>query len=166
VADVRVNWTRFVEDYRNPAAGFDPTTLGYPAYMANSSEALQMPSLSFSSYNNLGNRYFWYHNPSDSFQIFGDVVKVRGNHTMKFGADVRQYRMSYFTNGNSTGTFTFGSSWTNGPFSNSASSPTGQDFAGFLLGLPSSGSYDLNTFATMRSKYVSLFYQDDWRKAI
>ncbi len=163
VADVRLNWTRFVEDYRNPAAGFNPANLGYPAYMANDSEALQMPSLSFSNYTNLGNRYFWYHNPSDSFQIFGDTVKVRGKHSIKFGADLRDYRMSYFTTGNSTGAFTFGSSWTNGPFANSAASPAGQDFAAFLLGLPSSGSYDLNTFATMASKYVSLYYQDDWR---
>jgi hypothetical protein len=162
VGDIRLNWTRFVEDYRNPSDGFDPTTLGYPQYMKASSEALQMPSLSFSSYANLGNRYFWYHNPSDSFQIFGDLVKVHGNHTLKFGADVRQYSMSYFTNGNSTGNFTFGSSWTNGPFSNSASSPNGQDFAAFLLGLPNSGSYDVNTFATMKSNYQALYYQDDW----
>ena len=163
VADVRLNWTRIVEDYVNPSKGFNPTTLGYPAYMANASEALQMPSISFSNYQNLGNTYFWYHNPSDSFQIFADVVKVRGNHTMKFGGDVREYRMSYFTTGNSAGTSTFGSSWTNGPFSNSAASPIGQDFAAFLLGLPSSGSYDLNTSATMESKYMSLYYQDDWR---
>lgn len=77
--------------------------------MKTASEALQMPSISFSSYQNLGNTYFWYHNPSDSFQIFGDLLKVRGNHTIKLGGDVREYRMSYFTNGNSTGTFTFGS---------------------------------------------------------
>jgi hypothetical protein len=163
VANVRLNWTRFVEDYRNPSEGFDPATLGYPQYMKSSSEALQMPSLSFSSYANLGNRYFWYHNPSDSFQIFGDMVKILGKHSMKFGGDFRDYRMSYFTNGNSTGTFTFGSSWTNGPFTNSASSPAGQDFASFLLGLPSSGSYDLNTAATMKQRYLSLFYQEDWR---
>jgi hypothetical protein len=163
VSDIRLNWTRFVEDYRNPSTGFDPATLGYPPYMTSSSEALQMPSLSFSGYANLGNRYFWYHNPSDSFQIFGDMVKIHGDHTMKFGGDLREYRMSYFTTGNSTGTFTFGSSWTNGPLTSSASSPTGQDFASFLLGLPSSGSYDLNTFATMQSKYISLYYQDDWR---
>ena len=163
VSDVRVNWTRIVEDYVNPSAGFNPTTLGYPAYLAAASEALQLPSVSFSNYQNLGNTYFWYHNPSDTFQIFGDLVKILGNHSMKFGGDVRENRMSYFTTGNSTGTFTFGSSWTNGPFSNSAASPIGQDFAAFLLGLPSSGSYDLNTSATMESKYVSLHYQDDWR---
>ena len=163
VADVRVNWTRIVEDYVNPSAGFNPTTLGYPAYMTSASEALQLPSLSFSNYQNLGNTYFWYHNPSDSFQVFGDMVKILRTHNMKFGGDVREHRMSYFTNGNSAGTFTFGSSWTNGPFSNSAASPMGQDFAAFLLGLPSSGSYDLNTSATMQSKYISLYYQDDWR---
>jgi len=164
-ADFRLNWTRIVEDYVNPSAGFNPTALGYPAYMANSSEALQLPSISFpsSTFQNLGNTYFWYHNPSDSFQIFGDVVKVWGNHTLKFGADLREYRMSYFTTGNSTGTFTFGSSWTNGPFSNSAAAPLGQEFAALLLGLPSSGSYDLNTSGTVQSLYISPFLQDDWR---
>ncbi len=164
-SDIRLNWTRFVEDYVNPSKGFNPTALGYPAYMASASESLQIPSISFpgSTFQNLGNTYFWYHNPSDSFQIFGDVVKVWGNHTFKFGADVRQYRMSYFTTGNSTGTFAFGSSWTNGPFSNSAAAPLGQEFAAFLLGLPSSGSYDLNTFGTVQSLYVSPFFQNDWR---
>lgn len=38
----------FVEDYRNPSARFDPTTLRCPRYMTSSSEALQMPSVSFS----------------------------------------------------------------------------------------------------------------------
>ncbi len=164
-ADVRLNWTRFVEDYVNPSLGFNPTSLGYPAYMTSSSESLQIPSISFpsSTFQNLGNTYFWYHNPSDSFQIFGDMVKVQGTHTFKFGVDAREYRMSYFTTGNSTGTFTFGSSWTNGPFSNSAAAPLGQEFAAFLLGLPSSGSYDVNTSGLVQSKYISPFFQDDWR---
>jgi hypothetical protein len=147
-SDIRLNWTRFVEDYVNPSKGFNPTALGYPGYMASASESLQIPSVSFrgSTFQNLGNTYFWYHNPSDSFQISGDVVKVWGNHTLKFGADVRQYRMSYFATGNSTGTFAFGSSWTNGPLSNSAAAPLGQEFAAFLLGLPSSGSWQMAQF--------------------
>jgi hypothetical protein len=165
VADVRLNWTRIVEDYVNPSAGFNPTAVGFPAYMANSAELLQLPSMSFpsSTFQNLGNTYFWYHNPTDSFQIFGDLVKVRGSHTLKVGADLREYRMTYFTSGNATGNFVFGTGWTNGPLSNSAGAPLGQEFAAFLLGLPSSGSYDLNTFGTVQSKYISLFWQDDWR---
>jgi hypothetical protein len=164
-ADVRLNWSRFVEDYVNPAAGFDPTTLGYPAYLAASAEVLQMPSVSFSgsAFQSLGNRTTWYHMPSDSFQIFGDLVKVHGSHTLKFGVDLREYRMSRFAPGNATGTFSFGTNWTNGPFSNSAAAPIGQEFAAFLLGLPSSGSYDLNTYGQTQSKYFAPFLQDDWR---
>ena len=39
----------------------------------------------------------------------------------------------------------------------------GQDFAAFLLGLPSRGQFDLNGYATAVSKYYALFVQDDWR---
>ncbi len=164
VSDVRLNWTRFVEEYVNPANGFNPTNLGYPAYVASTAEVLQMPSVSFSgsTYQNLGMRTTWSRIPTDSFQIFGDLVKVHGQHTLKFGVDLREYRMSRFAPGNATGTFNFSTSWTNGPFSNSASAPLGQEFAAFDLGLPSSGSYDLNTYAQTRTRYIGLFIQDDW----
>src|SRR5262249_43737716 len=58
---------------------------------------------------------------------------------------------------------TSSTNWTNGPLSNSAASPLGQDFAAFLLGLPNSGSIDLNSQSTSGSKYYAFFLQDDWR---
>ena len=39
----------------------------------------------------------------------------------------------------------------------------GQDFASFLLGLPYSGTYDLNTYGSWYSYYGAGFVQDDWR---
>src|SRR5262249_39613176 len=61
------------------------------------------------------------------------------------------------------GRYVFNSSWTNGPLNNAAASPLGQDFAAFLLGLPSSGQFDLNAQSTSGSKYYAIFLQDDWR---
>jgi hypothetical protein len=184
--DVRLNWTRFSSIIGSPTDGLDPTTLGFPSYITASSQFPLLPFITFSScsvtaggtasYSCLG-----YNGDSrsanDIYQLFGDVIKIWGNHTTKIGGDARSARLNYFINGNSAGTYTFNSSsvnsvpsttqiaqtWTNGPLNNAVPAPIGQDFAAFLLGLPSSGSFDLNTHSSARSNYYAAFVQDDWR---
>ncbi len=186
VMDVRFNWTRFNSIIGSPTDGLDPTSLGFPSYIAGNSQFPLLPFLTFSSCSVSAGaaasfQCLGYNGDSrsanDSYQLFGDIIKIRGNHTIKVGADIRDYRLNYFNNGNSAGTYTFNSSsvnsvpstsqiaqsWTNGPLNNAVPSPIGQDFAAFLLGLPSSGSFDLNSHATAGSKYYSVFVQDDWR---
>src|SRR5206468_2446215 len=92
-----------------------------------------------------------------------DVVKVRGNHSFKVGVDARELRESNVGYGASQGNFSFNSNWTRGPLDNSTTAPFGQDFAAFMLGLPTGGSYDINAFRTNQAKYLSLFVHDDWR---
>jgi hypothetical protein len=184
--NIRFNWTRFSSQIGSPTDGIDPTTLGFPAYIGAASQGLTLPNLTFSScsvVNGAGGSFqcLGYNGDSrsanDTFQLFGDVVKIRGNHTIKAGADIRDYRLNYYTNGNSSGSYAFNSStanstpsttqiaqtWTNGPLNNATPSPIGQDLAAFLLGLPSSGSIDLNSHGTAGSKYYAVFVQDDWR---
>jgi len=162
VADVRLNFTRLAEVHALPSSGFDPATLGFPGYMGSSSQSLQMPIMSLSTYQSLGasgaSNY-----PSQSLQLFGDIVKIKGNHTLKFGADIRQYRMNFITAGNSTGTFSFNNSWVRASSSASSTVAQGQDLASFLLGLPSSGSYDINSHSSFYNYYAAGFIQDDWR---
>ena len=163
VLDVRLNFSRMAETHASPNTGFDPTTLGFPGYIASHAEYLQMPVISLGNYQSLsasGNNNL----PSQSLQAFGSWMKIKGNHVLKFGGDARQYRLNTYTVGNSTGTFNFnGNSWVRA--SNSASSTVvmGQDFASFLLGLPYSGSYDLSTYGSWYQYYASPFIQDDWR---
>src|SRR4029077_18597495 len=76
---------------------------------------------------------------------------------------VRQYRESQLNAGYSNGIFTFSTNWTNGPLDNSPSAPIGQDLAAFLLGMPTSGQYDLNAFRQNKNNYYSAFLQDDFR---
>ncbi len=91
-------------------------------------------------------------------------MKIKGNHSLKFGGDLRQYRLNTYTVGNSTGTFSFnGNSYVRASSSASSTVTMGQDFASFLLGLPYSGSYDLSTYGSWYSYYASPFIQDDWR---
>src|SRR5262249_19951594 len=80
--------------------------------------------------------------------------------------DARQYRLNYRSFGSSTGNFSFGANnWVRQSSSASSTVAMGQDFAEFLLGLPTSGSYDQNASAMYYSYYGSVFIHDYWRVA-
>lgn len=173
VADVRADWTHMNEVHGDPSIGFNATTLGFPSYIASSSEYPILPAIQFSgscgsqtSFQCLGNTSDSV-DPSDAYQLFADIVKIAGKHSLKFGIDFRRYQFGYTNYAESSGAYGFGSTWTNGPTSTSAASAFGQDFAAFLLGLPSnSGStpgYTLNSAGVFRSYYYAVFVQDDWR---
>ncbi len=79
------------------------------------------------------------------------------------GVDFRQQRNSQTNFSNSSGSYTFSTNWTKGPLDNSTAAPLGQDFASFLLGLPTSGNFDVNSSRTNRAGYYALFLQDDFQ---
>ncbi|MCX6632995.1 MAG: TonB-dependent receptor, partial [Candidatus Solibacter sp.] len=58
--------------------------------------------------------------------------------------------------------YTFSTNWTRAA-DNSAAASVGQDLAAFLLGMPTSGSFDINALRTNQTKYLAVFVQDDWR---
>jgi len=176
--NTRFAWTRYIEVHRNPSDGFDLTSLGFPSFLQTSSQQPQFPIVNFSGcsvssgsqasfqclgYNAEGTDTF------DVYQAAVQVIKIQGNHSLKFGVDLRDYRWSSFTKGNSAGAYNFSSgltstsNWTNGPAFNAAPPPFGYDYAQFLLGLPTTATYDNNSANTVGSKYQALYLQDDWR---
>jgi hypothetical protein len=163
VMNVRLNWSRFREYTISFGDGFNATQLGFPSYIAAASPRIILPQLNFSQGFNQITSDTDGNTPFDIFQIFGDVVKIKGNHSIKMGADVRELRESNIGYGNSQGTYTFSTNWTRGPLDNSTGAPLGQDWASFMLGLPTSGGFDINAFRTDQSKYMAVFIQDDWR---
>ncbi len=167
VANVRLNWTRFRESTVPFGDGFDGTKLGFPSYIAAAAPRLLLPGIQFNSTSNTDYTRItsdtYGTTPFDIFQVFADVVKIQGNHSIKAGVDARELRESSAGYGNSEGSYNFGTNWTRGPLDNSTSAPLGQDLASFLLGLPTGGSFDINSFRTNQSKYLALFVQDDWR---
>ena len=174
VLDLRANWTRYVENHGSPADHIDPSTLGFPSYIDANSQFLMLPYVAFSSNGTgvsggarAGYEPLGYNgdqdNFNDSFLLAGQVEKVRGNHTMKIGVDARRYNWNAFTFGNSSGTYTFNSAWTDNPAVSTTAAPIGQDMAAFLLGFPSSGSFDVNTHSSVRADYLALYINDDWR---
>jgi hypothetical protein len=167
VLDIRANFTRMYEDHSSPSAGFDPTTYGFPSYLGGSSQYTQLPTMAFASNSGLqqlgfgGNANIL---PSQSLQLFGSLVMTRGAHNIKVGGDLRQYRLNYRSYGSSAGNFSFSANnWVRQASNSSSTVAMGQDLAEFLLGLPTSGTYDLNASAMYYSYYGAAFVHDDWR---
>jgi hypothetical protein len=100
--------------------------------------------------------------PTTIFQLFGDAVKSKGNFTLKFGVDARQYRLDITNYNADSGTFTFGSNFLTA--TSSAAAPTyGAGSASFLFGLPSSGSFYTPVTGNFHANYLAFFAQNDWR---
>jgi hypothetical protein len=160
--NIRGGWTRFVESNTRQSTGFDPTTLGFPAYVAANSARLAFPRIDFGQATDISEDGVGDTTPFDTFQVFSAVTKIIGGHTFKFGTDLRRQVESSNAFGRSAGFYTFGTNWTNAG-QGQASAPLGQDFAAFFLGLPTAGSFDVNASRTNSADYYAFFVQDDWR---
>jgi hypothetical protein len=166
VMNLRYGYTRMTRE-TDPlyGRGFDLTSLGFPKSLNDSiSPAFrEFPYFVINGYFNTQNigeaRYM------DTHTFVAALTKVHGNHTIDFGFEYRAYRQNKY-NGSSTrsGAYTFDQTWTRGPLDNSTTSPLGQGFAAFLLGLPSTSSnIARNTDFAEESTVWAGYVQDNWR---
>ncbi len=94
----------------------------------------------------------------NTFQWSDNLTWVKGNHTIKFGADVRRSRFDQFYYYNVNGEFVFDGS---GP--NAITSHDGATYASLLLGLPDSYSQGSGQSEAIRDTAVYPFIQDSWK---
>ena len=89
------------------------------------------------------------------------LTKIKGDHTIKVGANWLRGEVNYFQNNNPGGTFAF----TNAPTALDGTNPgsTGDGFAAFLLGLPTGGTYQSSSYTYGRSTYQAYFAEDSWQ---
>ncbi len=92
----------------------------------------------------------------NTFQWTDSLSWIKGNHTMKFGADVRRNRFDQILYFNVNGWFTFDSS---GP--NAVSFD--DNYPGYLLGLPDTYSQGSAQREDVRDTGLYLFAQDSWK---
>ncbi len=169
VINVRYGYNRFIRVTQgNPAsAGFDLTTLGFPAAYNNAipADIRRFPRFDIAGYQGtgVGGEY----RPNDTHNIVATLNKAAGAHFWKTGMEFRSYRETdkFFAN-NQTGQFNFDSSWTRGPLDNSPNSPNqlGQSVAALLLGLPASSSFVARAadYAEQSTSW-GFFFHDDWK---
>lgn len=90
---------------------------------------------------------------NNTYELSETVSKVEGNHSMKFGGDAHLDQVNAAPIAQFNGNFVF------------AGSETGNDFADFLIGVPSQyNQSQLDPFYA-RNRYIGLFAQDSWRIA-
>jgi len=90
------------------------------------------------------------------------VNNLHGSHNLRYGADLRLYRSFNKRGGYDVSPgFQFLPTYT-GPNDTASPAPIGQDFAAFLLGIPSGQMQRSASYAT-QDKFAGLFIQDDWR---
>jgi hypothetical protein len=179
VLDVRYGITNTETPERRRSSGFDVASLGYspsllglldpsvatfPNVYINtkaSTTPCQGPCTgTFSGFGNFrdgdGRTTGIVHALAATFNTF------RGKHNLRYGTDLRLYR-SFGARGGydvSPG-FQFLPTYT-GASDTASPAPIGQDFAAFLLGIPSGQMQRSASYAT-QDKFVGHFVQDDWK---
>ncbi len=162
VFNARYGYTLFRVLWTSPAnQGFNLASLGYPAGFVN---GLQQPALfgnyDFQGYSPLG----WFANVEDTgtYSLEGSVSKTAGRHNVRVGWDIRLTHFTFINPG--AFTFTSNSDFTSTDYNNTSSQATsGDGFATFLLGTPSTGNTTINANEFISSWYLAPWLQDDWK---
>ncbi len=94
----------------------------------------------------------------NTFQVSDNFSKIIGNHSLKFGVDTRYQKFDQFLFFNVNGTISFDSGG-----ENDLAPMDGNNYANYLLGLPSSYSQGSAQQEKVRSKSLYLFAQDTWK---
>lgn len=182
VFDLRVSFNKFTQE-RHPASGLDPSTLPFtPQALAAFRGYQYFPMIEIRNLDairpiraDLGSqRSDWNAGRLRPFMmgsIQPTMTKIFGNHTTKFGWDLRIVRENFISNGYQGSRLFFDGLYT-APASNSSTTlrnAFGRDIAAFLLGTPTAGSgstasqLDNAINYSVQSVYNGFFFHDDWR---
>lgn len=145
-----------------PSAGFDPTTLGFPSYIATATgEGNVFPSFSATGYSPLGPlvNFGVTQTYQNNFAWGGDVSMNRGRHNIKWGGTFRVYQVNNFRADDPAGNFSFTRSFTARTAADTAS---GDAIASMLLGIPAAGRIGIVPRLAASNHNFGVFFQDDW----
>ena len=157
--NTRVSWDRFDEPHEKVYGSVDPQLPFAGPYQLTGPP---FPQIDFGSYEDMFPRTF--RRPTnDAFSVNSNLSKSLGKHFLKAGAEYRAYQFSRLDEVATNGLFEFLNDFTRrDPLSNTGAA-SGNDFATFLLGLPTSGRVTTGTPRTEQYRYYAIYLQDDWK---
>src|SRR6266571_2767792 len=182
VFDLRVSFNNFTQE-RHPGLALDPSTLPFSAQAIAAFRGYQyFPMIEIRNLDairpiraDLGSmRSDWNAGRLRPFMmgsIQPTMTRIFGNHTTKFGWDLRIVRENFISNGYQGGRLFFDGTYTT-PASNSSTTlrnAFGRDIAAFLVGIATAGSgstasqIDNSINYSVQSVYHGFWAGDDWR---
>ena len=99
----------------------------------------------------------------NSFQWSDNLTKVSGNHTYKFGVDLRRQQFNQFYYYNVNGTFSYYGGGPNDPIALNNADGSQNLVPNFLLGLPDQFGQGSGQVEYIRDTGLYLFAQDSWK---
>ena len=165
VGSLRYGYSRLLTRYSRGGLGMDAAQLNLPDAILHNQAANGLPNF------NLGENMATIGGGSlsldttDMHAFTGTFTKLRGGHTLKFGADYRLIRWNEVAPGASAfGDFSFSPVFTRAdPFSNASSEVSGSALASLLLAAPASGSIGFKSPTSLQMHYLAGFVQEDWK---
>lgn len=158
----RLGFSRALYLYRNGGLGFDVSSLGLPKELDTAGYLPMFPRVSTGGYVTLGNQ----DNRRNAFMTYSalaSLTKIEGAHTIKTGWEGRIIRVNNHEYRDTSGNYSFGANFTQGPNPNAASSTAGNGFASLLLGTGSGDLIQNFKDVAAQSFYHAFYVQDDWR---
>lgn len=160
---LRYGFARSILDRGSWHKGFQPTTLGLPAYVETGADLLAFPEFSVEEMTMPGLLHHWnFRSANQSHTFVGTLSKVVGSHSLKTGTEIRENLINHMQAPWSMN-FTFNRGMTQGPDPRVVSATGGFGFASFLLGTGASGSEVHGIRPAMESKSFGFYLQDDWK---
>ena len=142
--------------------GFDQRQLGVDGGLVSQFTRIGFPQIGLGTYQSMGPSRLISYTANDAYSLQPNVNWAVSKHLMKFGAEARKYNDNSLNPGNAVGTYNFGKNWTQA-VSNQSSATSGNEFATFLLGYPTSAAIDRNIDPSFTHFYYATFFQDDWK---
>lgn len=165
ILNIRFGLSRFNAWRPAFSYGYDVTQLGLPQALQNvalTNGAARIPRFDIQDYSSIGpNNGSTYVSDNTSYTLVGNLTKIVGRHSMKFGGDWRTFTLGFAQFGQSPAYFNFTRQMTQGP---DARTPVGGDaFASFLLGTGTNGSASHRIKPANLSRYYALYAQDEYK---
>jgi hypothetical protein len=159
ILSVRFGFNRFPNTILPLSKGFSPTALGLPAY---NYQFDFFPPVSVTNYTSLSvqtaTRDFWY-----SRNLFTQVAKEIGRHSIKGGFDYRSIDLSFTDFSTAPGSFAFTGNFTEQAPNTPLGGAAGSAIADLLLGLPTSGQIEESQRFYQYINYLGAYLQDEFR---
>ncbi len=149
------NPRRYIEEEVSQAS------LGLPAELDGQAQFPVFPRVQVADFQQMGNNAFWYiGNKFESHTWVGDMSRLFGDHTIKFGGVFRLNRVSNHRPADPAGFYQFNRNWTRERFNRGSQ---GNSVASMLLGHMNGGRIRFEPALSQQTPYWGFYIQDDWR---